>query len=69
VVELTQQGSHMVCYPKEEFYRANMVLSMLPRRRNYISSHDEMSMEVWKEVEISKEAFQQASEANIDHII
>jgi hypothetical protein len=51
VVELTQQGSHMVCYLKEEFYRANMVLSMLPRRRNYISSRDEMYMEVWKEVE------------------
>jgi hypothetical protein len=36
---------------KGGIYRTNMVLSLLPRRINYISYHDEMSMEVWKEVE------------------
>jgi hypothetical protein len=53
VVDFTQQGSHMGCSSEEEFYRARMVLSMSPSRRNYSSSHVECpySKEVWKEVE------------------
>lgn len=43
VAEFIQQGAHMECSPKEEFYKARMVLSMSSSKRNYCSPHAEMS--------------------------
>jgi hypothetical protein len=39
VAEFTQQGTHMGCSSKDEFYRDKMVLSISPSKRNYSSSH------------------------------